>query len=81
MEKQLAIMKNVGYGCRDTGRPCLFFSTYISEGSAALQVLFGKDADKAITDAGVYDIKDLEGRACWVKAGVHNITFLEIAKI
>lgn len=81
MEKQLAIMKDVGYGLRDTGRPCLFFSTYISEGGAALQVLFGKDANKVVTDTGVYDVKDLEGKPCWVKADGRTITFLEVAKI
>lgn len=81
MSKQLAIMKQVGYGCRDTGRPCLFFSTHIDESSCALQVLFGKDANDVITSSGVYNVKDLEGQPCWVEVKGNVIRFLEIAKI
>lgn len=64
--ERMAIMKNVGYGCRDAGSPVLFFETYITESAVALQILSGKMADKFIKTYGVYDIKDLEGKVVWV---------------
>jgi len=81
LAKQLAIMKDVGYGLRDTGRPCLFFTTYTGECSCALQVLFGKDADRVIKDARVYDIRDLEGNPCWVEKEGNLMRFLKVAHI
>ena len=80
-EKKLAIMKNVGYGCRDVGKPCLFFDVYVSECIAALQILFGKDADKLLTDSRTYDVKQLEGKSCWVEVEGNTIKFKEIANI
>lgn len=65
-EEKLAIIKEVGYGCRDAGYPILWFSAYTSECSAALQVMSGPDADKLIRDYGVYDVHDLNGKPCWV---------------
>ena len=66
MEKQLAIIEGVGYGNRDVGRPVLWFSTMISKGSGALQVLENHEAGKLIKAYGVYDVKDLEGKPIWV---------------
>lgn len=66
-EKQLAIIKQVGFGNRDVGHPVLFFSTYIEEGHAALQVLDGTEALDFIKAYGVYDVKDLEGKSVWVE--------------
>ena len=66
MTEQLAIMKSVGFGCRDVGRPCLFFETFVSECGAALQILYGEDALKFIEDYGVYDVSELEGKPVWV---------------
>lgn len=72
--KQLAIIKGVGYGMRDIGRPCLFFDAMISEGSGALQILFGKAAEKLIKDYGCYDIKNLGGTPIWVNVEGSKIT-------
>lgn len=66
MEKQLAIIKDVGYGCRDVGYPVLFFSSMLSECGGALQVLSGEEAEKLIREYGCYDIKDMEGKPIWV---------------
>jgi len=81
MARQLAIMKDVGYGNRDLGRPCLFFNTYITEGTAALQVLVGDEAEKAIRESGVYDVKELNGQSCWVEVDGWSIVFEGVAKI
>lgn len=66
MKETLAVARNVGFGNRDTGSPCLFFDTYVSEHGAALQVLTGDRAIEVIRATGVYDVKELEGRPCWV---------------
>lgn len=79
--KKLAIMKDVGYGCRDTNGVCLWFDTYVTEGTAALQVLFNPEADKVIRASGVYNVRELEGKPCWVEDNQGMIHFLEVAKI
>lgn len=81
MAKQLAIIKNISYGLRDIGQPCLSFDTYLSEGLVALQVLFGKDIEKLLKDGQIIDIKELEGHACWVEKEGNVIKFLRIANI
>ena len=80
MTEQLAIMRNVGYGLRDTNRPCLWFDAYISEHGVALHLLFGEDVDKAIYDAKVYDIKSLNGYPCWVEIDDNIMRFLRVWK-
>lgn len=79
--RRLAIMKDVGFGLRDTGRPCLWFMAYESECAAALQVLFGEDIEKTLKDSGVYEVHQLEGQACWVEAGGGLIRFAGICKM
>lgn len=74
MEKQLAIIHGIGYGCRDVGYPVLFFSTMISEGCGALQVLSGDEAQDLIKSYGCYDIKDMEGKPIWVQKDGSTIT-------
>lgn len=81
MTKQLAIMKNVGIGMRDCHSPVLWFSAFISEGSAALQVLNWDRAKDLIAKSGVYSVLELEGKSCWVNVGDNMIKFLELAKI
>ena len=73
-EEQLAIIRNVGYGCRDIGKPCLFFDSYITETTAALQILTGEDADEFIKAYGVYDVSKLEGKPVWVDVGQNRVT-------
>ena len=81
MSRQLAIMKEVGFGCRDIGRPILFFTTYVSEYVAALQIIPGDEALDIIQKSGVYDIHKLEGKPCWVEVNDNIIVFLSIAEI
>ncbi len=77
----MAIIKQVGYGNRDTGRPCLWFVTHLNEASAALLVFFGKQANDIIQSSGVYDVKELEGKPCWVTRHGRTIKFERLAKI
>lgn len=81
MAERLAIMKKVGFGLRDVGQPCLHFEAFISDAVASLQVLFGKDIEKVLKDAQAYDVKDLEGKACWVENDNMTSKFLRMAKI
>lgn len=81
MSEQLAIIRKPGYGMRDLYQPGLFFDVYLSESSAALQVFSQPEANEVIQDHGVYDVKDLEGRACWVESDNGTIRYLRAAKM
>ncbi len=75
-------MKDVGIGMRDGCGPCLWFTSYISEGGAALQILSWEEANKVIKDTGVYDVKNLEGRACIVDVSkVGLIQFVRVTNL
>jgi hypothetical protein len=76
-EKQIAIMKNVGIGCRDIGSPILYYDVYISECTAALNTMSWNDAYDFIKAYGVYDVKHLEGKPVWVKSEGGRTTTLE----
>ena len=66
-KENLAIIREVGIGLRDTGIPILWFTTYETETSAALQVLSWELAAQLIRDYKLCDVEDLEGQPCWVK--------------
>ena len=72
-EKQMAIMKDVGFGNRDVGHPVLFFTAYVSEGVGALEILNGEDAMNFIKAYGVYDVRDLTGRPVWVEREGYSV--------
>lgn len=80
MTEELAIIKGVGFGLRDAGYPVLSFETK-QEGSGALQVLNLEQTGKLIQEAEVYDIKDLEGKACIVEKDGMMMKFKRMAKI
>jgi len=80
MKETMAIIRNVHVGNRDTGRPCLWFSVYISESDAALQVFINDRMLKMIRQSGVYDIKELEGAPCWVETDGEIIRFVRFWK-
>jgi len=79
-KEKLAVMKGVGFGCRDTSKPCLFFTTYTDEHSAALQIIRGADALQIIQESGVSDVKDLENHLCWVSETSNRIIFIRLWK-
>lgn len=67
MVKKLAIMKGVRFGLNDRDQVALTFSTYEREGSAAGQNLNVDQTVEMIKAAKVRDIKDLEGKPCWIE--------------
>lgn len=73
MTEQMAIITQPRIGTRDLGVPVLSFDVYISEGSAALQVLSWDDARELI--ASVQEVRDLEGHPCWVERDGNLIKF------
>ena len=82
MTEQLAIMKGVGYGMRDAPVPCLWFETYINDSAAALQCITDPEQIKQVLrDGNVYDVKDLEGKPCFVNVSSGMIEFVRLAKI
>jgi hypothetical protein len=60
------------------GIACLWFNTYITESSAALQVINWEDAAKLL--ATVYDVKELNGRPCVVNVEGNMIKFVRLWK-
>jgi len=80
MAEQVAIARGVRFGCRDVGRPVLWFETYIDEGIGALQVIEGDEALRIVQATGVYDIKELDGRACQVTVDRNTIKFVRFWK-
>lgn len=80
MREEMAIMKGVSVGMRDTGHPCMWFSVN-QEGSGSLQVLSWKEAEELIRKADVYDIKELNGKACIVEVDGNFMRFKRMAEI
>lgn len=65
-DKTMAIIKSPLLGVGDRGGVTLSFSTYVTEGSAALQIFNMTEAETIIEAYGVSDVKRLAGKACWV---------------
>lgn len=79
--EQLAVIRDVHFGVGDRGTVCMWFSAYITEGSAAVQVLSVERAVELIAAAGVDDVRKLDGRTCWVDVTGSTITFKRYARI
>ena len=79
--EEMAIITNVGLGCRGEKYPMLWFIVNVVDGSGALQTFSMKEAEKIIMDAGVYDVKDLEGKPCLVINDDNTIRFVKVLKI
>jgi|HubBroStandDraft_6_1064221.scaffolds.fasta_scaffold3031126_2 hypothetical protein len=76
--RQMAVIRNVHVGGGDRGIPCLWFDTYISESSGALQVIDWETAGELLRKGNVYDVKELNGKPCWVEHDDNIIRFLEL---
>ena len=76
MAEQVAIVRNVKIGMDDRAGPCLRFDTYTSESSAASQFITWEEAAKIV--ATVDDIRQLEGKPCWVDVEGNLIKFLRM---
>lgn len=62
----LAIIEEPHFGVGDRGEVALWFSTYITESTAALQVFDVAEGAPILKAYGVRDAADLAGRPCWV---------------
>jgi hypothetical protein len=80
-EKVMAIMKHVGFGCRDAGFPMLWFDAYETESSASLQCIPGAKALELIKEHGIEEVHQLEGKPCWVRHHNGLVNFVDFAKI
>jgi len=78
--RQLAIIRNVGIGTRDVGRPCLWFDTYVEEGIGALQIIDWDRAAQILQASGICDVRDLNGKPCWVDRDGNTMHFAELWK-
>ena len=65
MAEELAIMRDVDFGCRDTSEPILWFTARLL-GGACLLVIPADEAIALIRSSGVYSIEQLNGRGCVV---------------
>ena len=74
--KQLAKIKEVGFGCRDMATPCLWFTTELESGICALQVLGHKEAIELLKVQGIEEVHDLNGKMCWVEEDGMRVTFM-----
>ena len=81
MEKQLAIIRGVGFGMRDCHVPTLWFSVHWDECLGALQCFQGQQLIDLVKVAGFYDIQRLEGQPCWILVEGNLVTFVGLAKI
>lgn len=79
--EQLAVIRNVNCGVGDRGRFALWFTTYIKECVAALQVFEDPvEIAKVVESAGVSSVFDLKNKTCWVLVEDHRMQFLRIFK-
>ena len=69
MSEQMAIIKGVGIGIRDVGRPVLWFEVNSMDGGGALQVFGWEEAAEIIKAYGIYEVHSLNGKPCRVEVG------------
>ena len=81
MAKQLAIIKGVHFGVGDRGYVCMWFSAYVDEAAAALQVLSVDAAVKLIKAMNVDNVDKLNGKPVWVNVNDNTILYDSPAKI
>jgi len=79
MSEELAVIRDVDIGCRDIGRPCLWFN---AEGLhvSALQILNWEDAKILIEEKQCRSVKDLEGAAIIVECNNRTMVFKRLKK-
>lgn len=79
VEEQVGIIRDVEFGLRDIGVPCLSFTVFITEVTAALQVFTnGEDIKQILQDAGATKVEMLEGMPCWCEVSGSRIVFKRV---
>lgn len=79
--KQMAIIKDVGFGVRDTNHAMLYFTVWMSESSASLICLNSKYTINLIETHQITNIENLEGKPCWVDVDGNSVKFIDLASI
>lgn len=80
--EQLAVIRNFKLGVGDRDVPVIMFDAFLTEGTAALQCIYGaEEIHQFIADAEVSDITKMNGRTCWVETDGFVSRFLRLAKI
>lgn len=80
MEERLAVIKDFNIGVGDRGVPAIWFSAYVNEVAAALQVIQGAEAiHEFIAATNLSDVTKIEGRTCWVDEGDGLIRYKRLA--
>ena len=77
MTEELAIMKNVQFGVRDTNFASLWFSVSMLSCGALLSIP-RDEVIKFIEDNQITDINNLNGRACVVDRTGNNVKFVRL---
>ena len=78
-QEQLAVIRSVRYGVNDRDVPVLTFTTWISEHGAADHQFSVERATGIIAAYRVRDVRDLDGRVCWVTVDDQRITYVRPA--
>ena len=79
MTEELAIIKDVSFGVRDSYRAALWFTAEMLHGSALLCI----DAEKIvkiIEKNFIKSIEDLEGTTCIVDGGGSRVNFVKFTR-
>lgn len=75
--RKLAVMRNVGFGVRDTNHAMLWFTADTMDNRASLQCLDAVEAVALIEKLGITDVKYFEGRHCWVEENGNTVKVVE----
>ncbi len=82
MSDTLGIIRDPHFGVGDRGTVALWFTVYVGEASAALQVFGVEDAVAIIAAYGVGDVADLNGKPCWLDTSTPGmIRWVKAAKL
>ena len=81
MTQQSAVIRGVGYGKWGIHKPGLYFETWLPDGSATVQLLFGQAATALMAQVGgtAANPSALEGRACRVEVDGYTVRFRGLA--
>ena len=76
MNKEMAIINEVGIGIRDLEEPVLWFTVTLMSGVCALQVFDWQQAAEIIKAYSLYEVHSLKGKPCRVEKGDGKIKYI-----
>ena len=74
-KEALAVIADPGFGMRDCNDPVLWFTAKTLDGDALI-ILDANRGCIAIKGFGVYDVKQLAGKACVVRVHEGSVSYL-----